>query len=354
MDKKSIWMLSGIVLLAICSCKPEPVYPVVEDYNLISVTSGADLAFKAIGGEGSITINPIDQKLEATSLQDWCHIVSVDNNKINVSVDEYGGLESRYAKILLKAGDAEAVTVVHQYGIIVRQFEAHDITIKNPAQDVTIPYEANETLVRATCDADWATIVIEPDTLRIKVDENVSKEYREAVVNWNFGEMQGSFILVQFDIAEAGLLGGWTFSGMGGTNFRTPYDLEGTLTESEDGDGYTLHLLYQETMDISFEHVWLDKTKLMLPLGGLIGKRSSYFVFPIIAPGGAAVSFEKATTEGYLPMVLSKDEEGHWTATADMSEFGDGVFRFEMWTTETHEGNSRSRMALKDVHMDKQ
>lgn len=354
MTKKITWILSCAVLMAAFSCEPENTYPVVEDYNLISVASGADLAFKAIGGEGVITISPIDQQLSATSMQDWCHITSVEGNRINVRVDEYGGLESRYAKIIMKAGDAEAVTVVQQYGIIVRTFEPKDITIKNNAQDVAIYYEANESLVGAVCDADWATIIVEPDTLRIRVAENTSKEYRETQVNWNFGEMKGTFSLVQFDIAEAGLLGEWIFSGMGGTNFKTPYDLEATLTESESGNDYNLRLVYQTTMDITFEHVILDKTMLKLPLGGYIGKRSTYFVFPVVAPGSGAVTYDKATTEGYLPLVLAKDEEGKWTATADMSAFGDGVFRFEMWTSETHEGTSRSRMALKEIHMDKQ
>ena len=354
MNKIIIRILSCAALLAAFSCDPEKDKPMVEEYDLINVASGADLAFKAIGGEGVITISPIDEKLEAVSQQSWCQVTSIEGNKINVHVDEYGGLESRYAKIILKAGEAEAVTVVQQYGIIVRTFDPKDITIKNNAQDVTIYYEANETLVNAVCDADWATIVIEPDILRIKVAENVSKEYRETQVNWNFGEMKGTFSLVQFDIAEAGLLGDWLVSGMGGNNFQTKYELNGTLSEKADGNGYTLHLRYQTSMDVTFENVSLNKTQLMLPLGDFIGMRSNYYVFPLVAPGAGAVTYANAVTEGYLPMELKKDEEGVWYATADMSAFSDGVFRFEMWTSESHEGNSRSRMALKNLRMDKQ
>ena len=182
MNKNIIRILSLAALLAAFACEPKENIPAMEDYDLISVSSGADLAFKAIGGDGVITISPIDEKLEAVSQQSWCHITSVEGNKISVHVDEYGGLESRYAKLVLKAGEAEAVTVVQQYGIIVRTFDPKDITIKNNAQDVTIPYEANETLVNAVCDADWATIIVEPEILRIKVAENTSKEYRETTV----------------------------------------------------------------------------------------------------------------------------------------------------------------------------
>ena len=123
MNKNIIRILSLAALLAAFACEPKENIPSMEDYDLISVSSGADLAFKAIGGDGVITISPIDEKLEAVSQQSWCHITSVEGNKISVHVDEYGGLESRYAKIVLKAGEAEAVTVVQQYGIIVRTFE---------------------------------------------------------------------------------------------------------------------------------------------------------------------------------------------------------------------------------------
>lgn len=357
---KTRYLIIALGLLAAVSCQ-EKVYPVVEDYDLIQVTSGADLAFKAIGGEGSITIAPIDQTLSAESMQAWCKILSVDGNKITVHVDEYGGLESRYAKIVMHAGDAEAVTVVHQYGIIVRTFEGHDVSIKNQAQDVTFPYEANESLIHADIDVDWATVVVEPDCLRIQVSENTDKDYREAHVNWNFGEMTGSFTIVQFDLADAGLLGAWTFSAVNASTGRpfSYYPLDAELSQ-EGEDEYVLAITKQSgnvTVDYRITGVKFENKCLMIPLGQWIGthapnKNTTYQVFPLVANGTSGTTYESAVHEGYYPLLLNK-EEGVWTAKVDGAPFGDKVFRFEFWSTKDHTGSSQSRTAIKDIVMTK-
>ena len=357
---KTRYFILALGLLAAVSCR-EKINPVVEDFDLIQVTSGADLAFKAIGGEGSISFAPVNGTLTAESMQSWCRILSVDSNKITVHVDEYGGLESRYAKIVMRVGDAEAVTVVHQYGIIVRAFEAHDVTIKNPARDVAFYYEANESLVRADIDVDWATVIVEPDSLRIRVSENIDKDYREAHVNWSFGEMSGRFTLVQFDLADAGLLGGWTFSAVNAANGRafSYYPLDAELSQ-EGENKYVLTVTKQSgnvTVDYRITGVTFDSKCLMIPLGNWIGthapnNNTTYQVFPLVANGTGSTTYENAVHEGSLPLLLNK-EDGVWTARVNGEPFGDKVFRFEFWSSKEHSGSSQSRTAIKDIVMTK-
>ena len=314
----------------------------------VDVISGADIAFKAIGGEGDIEVAPVDGQLTASTGVSWCHL-SVQGNKIHVSVDENDSIESRYAKVEMKAGEASGVTIVHQFGVIVREFNPQDVTINNLAQDVTFFYDANDTKIHASSDADWFSILEESDTLRIRVKENANKEYREAVVAWNLGEVTGTFTLVQFDIADAGLLGSWTFTGMGGSNFRTPYNMSATL--SENNGAYSLRLIYQTSMDLTFDNVILDKTRLMLPLGDFIGMRNAYYVYPLIASGTGAITYDAAISEGYFPMELVKNEDGVWQADGDLSGFNGANFRFEMWRTDEHTGSSVSRLVLRDIQM---
>lgn len=348
--KKNLIFCSLVIAAALSACNGKENLYTQNVPPTVDVVSGADIAFKAIGGEGIIEVAPTEGQLQATTAQSWCHL-SVEGNKIHVSVDENASIESRYAKIEMKAGEATGVTTVQQFGVIVRSFSPKDVTINNLAQDVTFPYDANETLIQATSDADWFTIITEPDVLRIRVNENSSKEYRDAVISWNIGEVKGQFTLVQFDIADAGLLGSWKFVGMGGANFKTPYEMTATLSESN--GTYSLRLVYQTSMDLTFDNVVLDKTRLMLPLGEMIGKRNAYFVYPIIAAGTGAVTYDSAVTEGYFPMELTKGEENKWHAAGDLSEFGDGNFRLEMWRTEEHSGSSASRLVLRDITMDK-
>ena len=348
--KKSLIFCSLVIAAALSACNSKENLYILNVPPTVDVVSGADIAFKAIGGEGTIEVAPTEGQLQATTSQSWCHL-TVEGNKIHVSVDENVSIESRYAKVEMKAGEATGVTTVQQFGVIVREFNPKDVTVNNLAQDVTFPYDANETLIQATSDADWFTIIAEPEVLRIRVKENTSKEYRDAVISWNIGEVKGQFTLVQFDIADAGLLGSWKFVGMGGANFKTPYEMTATL--SENNGIYSLRLVYQTSMDLTFDNVVLDKSRLMLPLGGMIGKRSNYFVYPVIAAGTGGVTYDSAVTEGYFPMELTKGEDNKWHADGDLSGFDGGNFRFEMWRSEDHSGMSASRLVLKDITMDK-
>ena len=348
--KKSLIFCSLVIATALSACNSKENLYILNVPPTVDVVSGADIAFKAIGGEGIIEVAPTEGQLQATTAQSWCHL-TVEGNKIHVSVDENASIESRYAKVEMKAGEATGVTTVQQFGVIVREFNPKDVTVNNLAQDVTFPYDANETLIQATSDADWFTIIAEPEVLRIRVKENPSKEYRDAVISWNIGEVKGQFTLVQFDIADAGLLGSWKFVGMGGANFKTPYEMTATL--SENNGIYSLRLVYQTSMDLTFDNVVLDKSRLMLPLGGMIGKRSNYFVYPVIAAGTGGVTYDSAVTEGYFPMELTKGEDNKWHADGDLSGFDGGNFRFEMWRSEDHSGMSASRLVLKDITMDK-
>ena len=349
--KKNLLFCMFLAAWALVSCDNRENLYVLNVPPTVDVVSGADIAFKAVGGEGVIEVAPVEGQLQATTAQSWCHL-TVQGNRIQVSVDENVGIESRYAKVVMTAGEATGVTVVHQFGVIVREFDPQDVTVNNLAQEVAFFYDANETMIQARSDADWFTIVPESDHLRLRISENVSKEYREAIVFWNIGEVEGQFTLVQFDIADAGLLGSWTFTGMGGSNFKTPYPMAATL--SENNGTYSLRLVYQTSMDLTFENVVVDKTRLMLPLGRFIGMRGNYYVYPLIASGTGPISYDKGISEGYFPMELRKDADGIWHAEGDLSSFDGGNFRFEMWRTEEHTGNSASRLVLRDITMVKE
>ena len=327
----------------------------------VDVVSGADIAFKAIGGEGYIEVAPVEGQLQvSTDQSSWCHLTA-EGNRIHVSVDGYSGLESRYAKVMMKAGDASGVTVVHQFGIIVREFAPRDVTLNNDAQDTAIYYEANESLIEAESDADWARIIVEKDSLRIRLAENVSREYREAHIHWHFGEMKGDFSVSQFDLAQAGLLGDWTFHAVNASNGRafSYYPLDAVLSEAADGT-YNLAVTKQSgnvVVDYSIKGLTLERNRLMLPLGGHIGTHrpnanNLYQVYPLFASGTTAVQYGNAVTSGYFPFEITKDAEtGVWQAVGDTTPFGDMVFRFEFWTDKSHPGNSNSRTALKDIYM---
>lgn len=338
-------------VLTVFSCR-EKSYDVAVP-QLITVSSGADIAFKAIGGEGDIEVNATSGQLQVTTDQaDWCHL-TLNGNKIHVVTDANDGLESRYAVLNMQAGEATGKTIVHQYGIILREFEgAVDQLVKNKATDIVLPYDANETVIVANSDADWLTLDCKPEQLVIHVGENETKEYREAKVTWAFGQMTDSFVITQFDAKDAGLLGSWSWASTNASNNRS-FPMTAALSQDEDGT-VKMNLVYSTYGNWTFD-VKVGKA-IQIPLGAYLGeyKTSSItrYVYALAAAGTAGTTYANAVHEGSFNLMLSKDAtSGKWTATAENPDLDGKNFRLEMWNTETPEGNSASRIALKNIQM---
>ncbi len=349
------------VLAAAWSCgKPEEDMYKLNVKDEVTVVSGADIAFKAIGGDGYIEVSGLKGDLQvSTQSSSWCHL-SVEGNKIKVVVDEYSGLESRYAVIDMKSGDAEGKTIVHQFGVIVKQFRPTDISFRNDADQKCFFYDANETRVQATTDADWLVLdnTTYADSLLIKAAANPGKEYREAEVRWSIGEMKGSFFVSQFDLADAGLLGEWDWHGKQTGNNRD-FPMTANLYEAADGT-YNLDLDYATssvTIDLTIPGITVARNCLLIPLGLNVGtyvtRSASYQAFTMVATGNSRVSFAQGVTEGAFRLAIEKTDAGTWRATAQEDDYPEQNFRFEMWSSAEHSGTSGSGLILKEIYMDK-
>ena len=214
----------------------------------------------AIGGSGYIEIAPVEGQLQATTDQsDWCHL-TVSGDRIDVKVDPYEGLESRYAVVNMTAGKATGKTIVHQFGVIVKEYAWKDITVKNESQTIEFPYDANGNVVKAESDQDWVTFEATDEKMIIHVAQNPTTDYREALVHWSIGQVTGEITVGQFDLEAAGLLGKWTWHGKQQPNNRD-FPMEATLTETGDGV-YSLAFAYSTTsveIDMKVEGVTLGQ-----------------------------------------------------------------------------------------------
>ena len=357
-------ILAAMAVLA--ACREETPYE-LNVPPTVDVITGADIAFKAIGGKGDIQVASVEGQLQATTDQsNWCHL-TVSGNTIQVEVDEYGGLESRYAIVNMKAGNATGRTIVHQYGVIVKEYAWKDITVKNESQTIEFPYDANGNVVKAESDQDWITFEATDEKMIIHVAQNPTTDYREALVHWSIGQVSGEITVGQFDLEAAGLLGKWTWHGKQQPNNRD-FPMEATLTETGDGV-YSLAFAYSTTsveIDMKVEGVTLQANKLMLPLGKLAGtyamKRTGvvYDAYPVVAAGNGRIEFNDAITTGAVPFVLGKNDAGVWQAVSDMTAWPGMLFRFEMWDQpedeeedEPHDGISASGLILADTYMEK-
>jgi len=353
------------VLAALTACEENTPFE-LNVTPTVDVTAGADIAFKAVGGTGTIQVAQLDDALQVQTAQsDWCHL-SVSGNTINVEVDEYDGLESRYAVVEMTAGKATGKTIVHQFGVIVKDYSWKDITVKNESRSIEFPYDADGSTVQIVSDQDWITYEATPEKLVLHIDANPDTDYREALLHWSIGSVSGEFTVGQFDLAAAGLLGEWTWHGKQQPNNRD-FPMNAKLEETGE-DIYTLSLSYTTTsveIAIAIEDVVLQTNKLMLPLGNKVGtytmKRTgvTYNAFPVVAAGTTRIYYANAVTEGAVPFTLERGEDGSWQAVGDMTAYPDMFFRFEMWAQpadeyeEEHDGISKSGLVLAGMYMDK-
>lgn len=344
----TVILLSAFLVDAISCQKNIDVTPPQS----IHIISGADIVFKAIGGKGDITIEDNGGILTATTQQcDWCHL-SVNGNTIHVIVDDHFGEEGRDAVIKMKAGESMGETIIHQLGVIVRSVELVDQNIDNKDQDIVLPYDANETVIVATTDADWLTVSVNWQNLTLHAMENVSKEYREAHVNWNIGQMKGSFTVSQFDPLEAGLTGAWTWNLTNVANNRL---MTMNANLSEKNGAFTLELTNGTSGSWSIPVV-INGKSILIPLGEDIGSYNDgitiYRTFPLIAAGTTAITYADGISTGCVSLIMSRDAStGKWTATQDAEEYPEMNLRFEMFTTSAPAGTSGYRLAMKNIRM---
>lgn len=353
MNKRFIAILSIVALTLPLSCQRENLFEQAVP-QLVKVTSGADLAFKACGGEGDIEIEASDDPLIVSTAQDsWCHI-TVKDNKIHVVVDEHVGLESRYAELLLKSGDKNGKTIVHQYGIIVKSFNASDITLTNAAKEYVYEYDANETLLQAESDVDWVKIEVTPSTLKINVDENPDvQQSREGHISWNFGKKKGIITVFQFDPEAAGMLGDWTIKFY--QNKTAKITVTGTLAAAGEGK-YKLTVADTKTgLNFDFETAF-NKMDLMLPLGVKWGtyvtKTATYSLFALMHSSNSYLAYGTSVNTGFFPISMEQNATGIWKGLGE-TDANTGLFHLEGWTDDEHEGVSAVSLWYSSIQMQK-
>ena len=352
--KKTIYSLCILLAASLAwSCHPETVEPGQKDS--LQILNG-EISFQPDGGQETIQLKA-SGPVTAQADQPWCTISVEGGDRIHVEVPAYGGIETRYANISLRCGEAMADVIIHQFGVIVKSFAATDLFLKNAAAQFQFPFEANAAMT-ASSDADWIHPEVDGDVLTVTVDQNKGKQSRTGNVHWAIGSFNDSFAITQFDPAESGLLGNWNWTSVRVNNGKE-LSLDANLAEKEAGQ-YELTLT-SDNMNFKIGGVLTDGAVLRIPLGSEIGTyaanaSTTYRAFCLLAPGTSAVTYNNvnAVTTGYYTFDLSYDESADkWTATARESEYQGKNFRFEYWRTSAHEGNSASRTVLKDIVLTK-
>ena len=242
---KRIYKISLLILgcvLALVSCRQKEEEPIDWRTELQVVSS--DLVFSPAGGAGTAVLNLSGASV--TSNASWCQ-ASVSGEKVNVSVDEWGGLESRYAVLTVtRNGESLEISVI-QLGVNLGGVAiGSSITAGGDAETFSFPCEAN-TDIKAQSDVDWAIPSLEGGVLKLSVAANPDKSVRSGILTVNIGEIVKKVIIFQLPVFENTPDWVVTYSG----NKTSGSSVYSTLTNTVSADHGKYMLTYVTPDDFS-------------------------------------------------------------------------------------------------------
>ena len=231
--------LAAVMMIAACG-KEENLYQAPE--KTIEIV-GTDVVFNPEGGTGSINITSTGA-VSAVSNKDWC-VASVAGNVVSVAVSKWSGIENRNALVTLKSGAYSVNVTVQQFGVQIGLSETYKM-ITSKAQNVEVNLKSNVELDIKN-DADWVTISTENGKIIATVTENNSGAVRSAEIGFAYGEMTGTFDIVQ--MVPVSRQTNWTLSYGGRWEYYGQLMLEKIInTVKAEAEG-ELYYFYYATKD---------------------------------------------------------------------------------------------------------
>lgn len=194
-----------LLVLAVCaaaSCEQEDVLEQNTDTTGITI-SDTELTIPAKGGSAYIVVKS-EGALKVELDKTWCSY-TVAGDTVKFSATENPSFESRYVGVKLTAtGDPVSLTV-QQFGYYTSGFEAGNITCSPAAQTYNFAYDYDDMMV-ATTDADWITLTVTEDNLKVEIAENTlpgtpENKSRDAVITWKLGYDSGEILVSQTNLS---------------------------------------------------------------------------------------------------------------------------------------------------------
>lgn len=177
--------LSGAVLLYSCSTQ-EPDGSQYAASPSIEIVSKDDV-FPSEGGTGTIVVNT-RETVTAASDRTWL-TVSVSGRSIYLTATENETLESRYASVSIKAGEAASEITVQQFGMTSELMWESSYDFPYGGDELSLGFSESG-VIRVTVPEgkDWISVDVEDKVLTITTSPNAYKASREGKVRFSAGE----------------------------------------------------------------------------------------------------------------------------------------------------------------------
>ena len=203
-------MTIALGILAFSSCGQKGLAPIERKVKVVE----SNLAIPAKGGEAKVKLETKGQ-LKVSVDAAWC-TYAINGNEVTFTATENSKLTSRYAKAVFTVEDENATVTIHQYGYFTGDFSPSDITAISDGEVFNFPYKYDEKLVAST-DAEWITLSVTEDNLRVDIAENTTKatadnKSRKAEIAWQLGADKGMIKVEQYNVDYMQPDANWTVS----------------------------------------------------------------------------------------------------------------------------------------------
>lgn len=177
--------IAGAVLLYSCSTQ-EPDGSQYAASPSIEIVSKDDV-FPSEGGTGTIVVNT-RETVTAASDRTWL-TVSVSGRSIYLTATENETLESRYASVSIKAGEAASEITVQQFGVTSELMWESSYDFPYGGSELALGFsESGVIRVSITEGKDWISVDVDDKVLTITTSPNAYKASREGKVRFSAGE----------------------------------------------------------------------------------------------------------------------------------------------------------------------
>lgn len=223
-------VLAAVMLIAACGKESNPYQ---EPDKTIEVVA-TDVVFGPEGGNGEVEFTA-SGTVGVVSNRDWC-TASVAGTKVNVTVTEWEGVETRYAILTLKCGAYSVDVTVQQNGTILGGLTGAEIVADSKGTTQVFEVKVSGSVTTSSA-VDWASVSYVDGVVTVTVDANADPFTRFGEVTVAAGENSHSISIKQYP--EFKTTASWTLSyeGRARSSSGTLYEVISNEVEAGSSEG---------------------------------------------------------------------------------------------------------------------
>lgn len=184
-------VLAAVMLIAACGKESNPYQ---EPDKTIEVVA-TDVVFGPEGGNGEVEFTA-SGTVGVVSNRDWC-TASVAGTKVNVTVTEWEGVETRYAILTLKCGAYSVDVTVQQSGTILGGLTGAEIVADSKGTTQVFEVKVSGSVTTSSA-VDWASASYADGIVTVTVDANADPFTRFGEVTVAAGDNAHAISIKQY------------------------------------------------------------------------------------------------------------------------------------------------------------